>query len=175
VIWVVSWMIAALWSAREVNRLPLRLEIPSRLWIIGGSIVLFFLWRRQPLWHPGLVFRWIMLIPTLAGFAFTWWARIHLGALWSAAVTRRDGHRVIDTGPYGLVRHPIYTGVILAGFATALAETSLVALAGVAAMTYGWVLKARLEESWLRAELGPAYDAYAARVPMLVPRLERKR
>jgi protein-S-isoprenylcysteine O-methyltransferase Ste14 len=107
---------------------------------------------------------------TLAGCLFTWWARLHLGALWSGAITRKTDHRVVDTGPYRFVRHPIYTGIIVACYATAIAKGTTIALAGASIMLLGWYLKARLEEQFLRAELGAnAYDAYASRVPMLLP------
>ena len=66
---------------------------------------------------------------TLAGIAFTWWARIHLGRFWSNAITRKEGHRVIDTGPYGLVRHPIYTGLIGGMLATGVAVGTVTAIA----------------------------------------------
>ncbi len=69
------------------------------------------------------------------------------------------------------MRHPIYTGIIVASYATAAAEgTTLTAFLGATLMTLGWYIKARLEERFLRAELGAeAYDAYARRTAMLVP------
>jgi protein-S-isoprenylcysteine O-methyltransferase Ste14 len=92
-----------------------------------------------------------------------------LGTLWSGRVTRKAGHHVIDTGPYGLVRHPIYTGLLLAVIATALLKPDGLSLAGVALLVLGFVVKARLEERFLSEELGPDYAAYRHRVPMLVP------
>jgi protein-S-isoprenylcysteine O-methyltransferase Ste14 len=106
---------------------------------------------------------------TALGFLFCWWARLHLGRLWSPNVARKAVHRVIDSGPYGIVRHPIYSGIILAGFATAFTRGTAAAALGAALLALSWYLKARLEEQFLRAELGPAYDAYAARTPMLMP------
>nr|WP_280178209.1 MULTISPECIES: isoprenylcysteine carboxylmethyltransferase family protein [Mesorhizobium] len=103
------------------------------------------------------------------GLIFSWWARIHLGRLWSASVTAKADHRIVDTGPYGLVRHPIYTGLLLALLATMAAKGTVWGIAGVALLTIGIVMKAKLEERFLRGELGPAYDDYARRVPMLVP------
>ena len=55
-----------------------------------------------------------------AGLAFCWWARLHLGAMWSGTVTRKDDHHIVDTGPYGLVRHPIYTGLIFSALGQAM-------------------------------------------------------
>ena len=94
---------------------------------------------------------------------------MHLGRLWSGTVTAKAGHHVVDTGPYGLVRHPIYTGLLLAILATMAAKGTLWGIAGAVLLTIGIVMKARLEESFLRGELGSAYDDYAKRVPMLMP------
>ncbi len=105
-----------------------------------------------------------------AGFAFCWWARLHLGRLWSASVTIKPDHRIVDTGPYGLVRHPIYTGLILALAASVAAERD--AAGDRRRRRHGDRVRREgaLEEAFLREELGrAAYDAYAARVPMLVP------
>src|SRR5262249_34671190 len=95
---------------------------------------------------------------------------IHLGRLWSSNVGRKADHRIIDTGPYAIVRHPIYTGLIIASCATASLRGTAGAWIGVALLTIGWYVKARLEERFLREQLGvERYDAYARRVPMLIP------
>ena len=85
------------------------------------------------------------------GFAFCWWARLYLGRLWSGSVTRKEGHHIVDTGPYRLVRHPIYSGIILAALATAIERGTPVSFAGFAVMTLGWWIKARLEKRFLRS------------------------
>jgi len=107
---------------------------------------------------------------TLVGISFTWWARIHLGRFWSNAITRKEGHRVIDTGPYGLVRHPIYTGLIAGMLATGVAVGTVTAMLGAVLISLGMWQKARMEEGFLTHELGAnAYGSYCRRVPMLVP------
>jgi protein-S-isoprenylcysteine O-methyltransferase Ste14 len=170
--WGISWLAAAAWSARSTAAMPLRQEMFYRMMLIAGMVLLFLPLRRLPhiqLWRLGGA-DWTCVALAAAGFAFCWWARIHLGRLWSSNVARKEGHRVIDSGPYGLVRHPIYTGIILASLATLLLRGTALALAGFVLTVLAWYLKARLEENFLRAELGAAdYDAYAARVPMLVP------
>jgi len=106
----------------------------------------------------------------LVGLAFAWWARIHLGRLWSSSVTRKAGHRVVDSGPYAVVRHPIYTGLLLSIAATAAEQGSVRAILGLLAFIVGFSIKARLEERFLSAELGPGdYEGYRRRVPMLIP------
>jgi protein-S-isoprenylcysteine O-methyltransferase Ste14 len=82
---------------------------------------------------------------------------------------------VVDSGPYAIVRHPIYAGIILSAFATGIAERRLLAMLGAALIAAGLWLRSRLEERFLTTELGPAYEAYARRVPMLIPFGARKR
>ncbi len=172
--WALSWFAAALWSERTTKRPFFGSEIVYRLVTAIGVVMLFGSFRAghnlPHLWPRDEVLGWAMVALTAAGFAFTWSARLYLGRLWSGNVTKKVGHHVVDTGPYRIVRHPIYTGIILASYAAAIASGTLVALVGATVMLLGWYIKARLEERFLRAELAAnAYDAYAARVPMLIP------
>ena len=168
-VWVVSWWAAAYWSDRAVKGPGLKPQLAHNLLTIAGALLLFAFNSTDTALRLPYAWRWATLGLAAAGFAFTWWARVTLGRFWARNVSRKEDHRVIDTGPYALVRHPIYTGIILATIATALLKATLIAWAGVAMMTLGWYVKARLEERFLHAELGAAYDAYQARVPMLVP------
>ena len=175
IVWWLSWWAAALWSDRAVSRPSRQQQIFYRLCAMAGAVLLFGLYRHDfrmelVLWRMGNPAGWLMVAAGACGLAFTWWARLHLGRLWSANVGRKADHRVVDTGPYGLVRHPIYTGITLASIATAALRGTAAGWVGMAVMTAGWVIKARLEEGFLREQLGTeAYDAYARRVPMLVP------
>jgi protein-S-isoprenylcysteine O-methyltransferase Ste14 len=111
-----------------------------------------------------------MVAVAIAGFAFAWWARIYLGKLWSGRITRKEGHRIVDTGPYALVRHPIYTGLLTSAIATTAIKGSVHAFIGLGMLLIAYQLKARLEEKFLSEELGAeAYAAYRRRVPMLIP------
>jgi protein-S-isoprenylcysteine O-methyltransferase Ste14 len=178
IVWVGSWMTAALWSGRTEKRVATPRVLVYRTAILAGAILLTQ-WPAEIigedyLWNVGDAGGYVLAGLTLAGVLFSWWARIHLGRLWSSAITRKEGHRLIDTGPYAWVRHPIYTGLIAAIFATAAAEATASALAGAALVASGLWLKARTEESFLVAELGAdAYRAYRRRVPMLVPFLRQ--
>lgn len=172
--WVVSWMIASVWRDRAVTRPALPREIVYRVIVAAGVLLLFGRYTPSalgtPRWRPTPAIAWLWFAVAVAGLAFTWWARIVLGRLWSSSVTRKRDHHVVDSGPYALVRHPIYTGVILATIATAAVRGTAGGWLGMAIMTVGWYVKARLEETFLRQELGiDAYDAYVRRVPMLVP------
>jgi protein-S-isoprenylcysteine O-methyltransferase Ste14 len=127
------------------------------------------------IWVNPPVLDWAMLLVMAAGIAWCWWARLHLGRFWSANVTRKEGHRVVDTGPYGLVRHPIYTGFIVIYLAMALICATVLALVAVPVMTLGLWLKARVEEKFLIEELGTStYGLYQTRTPMLLPRVPRR-
>jgi protein-S-isoprenylcysteine O-methyltransferase Ste14 len=122
------------------------------------------------LWDVGRDGGTLLAFLTLPGFGFAWWARVHLGKLWSGSVARKAGHQVVDTGPYAIVRHPIYTGLIAATLVSAVAVGTIVSMLGLGAMILGFWLKARLEERFLVEQLGPqAYDRYCRSVPMLVP------
>jgi protein-S-isoprenylcysteine O-methyltransferase Ste14 len=172
-LWMLSWLVAAFWRDRSVKRASGGSESIHRLLTIAGSILLFAghpyrasaeSWRaeRGPAWALVGV-AWI-------GFVITWWARIHLGRLWSVGVTRTADHRVVDTGPYAFVRHPIYTGLILAIIATAAMVGTPLQWLGGALVVLGLYVKARAEEEFLREQLGAeSYADYARRVPMLVP------
>ncbi|MGH6670775.1 MAG: methyltransferase family protein [Xanthobacteraceae bacterium] len=172
--WLVSWIAAAVWASRPEKRLLTVETLIYRVAILAGAVLLSPWAARgldmRQLWHVSFDGAYARAGLTAAGLLFTWWARIHLGRLWSGTITAKEGHRVVDTGPYAWVRHPIYTGLILALFASAVAQATISGLAGAALVSFGFWLKARMEERFLAAELGAgAYDAYRRRVPMLLP------
>ena len=176
--WIVSWTLAMLWSSRTEKRASIPAELLFRVVLYSGAILLFAFpssghrFAQTQLWHLGDPLNWILAALTAAGLSFSWWARIHLGRLWSDWVMKKAGHHVVDTGPYRLVRHPIYSGLILAALAAAIEKGNTIAILGAATMTVAFYTKARREERFLRAELGDhAYDTYARKTAMLVPRL----
>ena len=172
--WLISWVVASFWSGRTQKHVMTWDSRAYRIPILAGAI-LFTPWTAQvlgetPLWRLGNGGTYVLAALTLAGISFTWWARIHLGRFWSNAITRKEGHRVIDTGPYGLVRHPIYTGLIAGMLATGVAVGTVTAMLGAVLISLGMWQKARMEEGFLTNELGAdAYGPYCRRVPMLVP------
>ncbi|WP_448953419.1 methyltransferase family protein [Labrys neptuniae] len=171
--WVISWLAAARWASTPVRVVNGGTTLFYRTCLAAGALLIIlpsrFGWAPR-LWHPAIWQSWAIDLMALAGFAFCWWARLHLGRLWSSEVTIKPEHRLIDSGPYGLVRHPIYTGLLTAVIASILATGTLPALAGGVIMLVGFLAKARLEETALREALGrKVYDDYVRRVPMLIP------
>jgi protein-S-isoprenylcysteine O-methyltransferase Ste14 len=107
---------------------------------------------------------------TLAGVAFAIWARRTLGRNWSGVVMGvREGHELVQSGPYAIVRHPIYTGLLVAMLGTALITGTLPAYLGVAAGLCGILLRVAIEEELMAAEFGDAHAAYRQRTTKLVP------
>ena len=104
-----------------------------------------------------------------AGLAFTVWARIHLGRNWSGTVTVKQDHELVRDGPYRHVRHPIYTGLLLAFIGCAIARDEWRGVLGVVIICAGFLRKLRLEERWMTEQFGTAYRRYMADVPALVP------
>ena len=114
---------------------------------------------------------WAGAAVTAAGILFSVWARRHLGSNWSRAVTIKQDHELITTGPYALVRHPIYTGLLLALLGSAIARGEWRGLLAVLLVFVAFYLKIRLEESWMRLRFGLSYEAYSRRVAALIPYL----
>ena len=174
IVWLVSWFAAAAWSERTVRRPAVRREVLYRVLTVAGAMLMFGFNPRgvradTPLWPVAPAIGWLLAGLVIGGFLFTWWARIHLGQLWSSSVTRKEHHHVVDTGPYAIVRHPIYTGLLLAIIGTVLLRVTIITLTGGTFIGAGIYVKARVEEEFLRQQLGEPYDAYARRIPMLVP------
>jgi protein-S-isoprenylcysteine O-methyltransferase Ste14 len=184
-VWYVTWIAAVVWSARTKTQMKTDMGGAPRLLAGLGSALLFLPssgrpvfhlavtgWVTHKLWRGAPAFNWGLFALIVAAFGFCWWARIHLGRLWSGFVTLKDGHCVVDTGPYRLVRHPIYSGVMLGVLLTALIRATPAGLAGFVCMAAGFSMIAKIEERFLRDQLGAeAYDDYSRKTPMMIPRL----
>jgi protein-S-isoprenylcysteine O-methyltransferase Ste14 len=125
-------------------------------------------WFRPLLrWSP--LFYWGGVMLMLIGFAITVWARLTLAGNWSATVTVKENHDLITRGPYRLVRHPIYSGLLLAILGSALPREDLRAVAAVLLFLFGLLRKASIEEGRMIATFGDAYRAYRQRTKAIIP------
>ena len=105
------------------------------------------------------------------GLVVAIWSRKVLGAEWSRDVELKQGHKLVERGPYRFMRHPIYTGHLLMGLGTAIASGSLVAFAGLASFVGGFWIKLNQEERLLLRGFPDEYPAYKERVKALIPYL----
>jgi protein-S-isoprenylcysteine O-methyltransferase Ste14 len=105
----------------------------------------------------------------LAGLAFAGWARIFLGGNWSSNVTLKQDHTLVLSGPYRIVRHPIYTGLLAALLGTAIALGELRCFLGVMLAAIAWKIKSMSEEKFMMQRFGEQYDRYRTQVKALVP------
>ena len=178
VLWVpfiAYWVLAA----RETRQSRARVRgasspVRSVLYLAGGALI-FLSPSLGPLddrFVPAVLEvgagGWVL---TALGMLFSIWARVSLGRNWSGRVVLKHGQELVSAGPYALVRHPIYTGLLVALMGAALYDGRWRALLGLAFFAIGFWLKARSEENLLEREFGEAYRSYQARTPMLIPSL----
>ena len=105
------------------------------------------------------------------GLLMAIWSRRALGADWSRDVELKLGHKLVQSGPYRWMRHPIYTAHLMMGLGTAIASGRLVAFAGFASLALGFWIKLRQEESLLLHHFPDEYTNYKTRVKALIPYL----
>jgi protein-S-isoprenylcysteine O-methyltransferase Ste14 len=108
---------------------------------------------------------------TIAGVGLAIWARHHIGRYWSARVSIVSEHRLIHTGPYGRMRHPIYTGMLGALAGTALVVGEYRALVGLGIALFGFARKAWKEEEFLAARFGREFEEHRRRTGFLLPKV----
>lgn len=126
-------------------------------------------WLYRQLYSQGAVAFWVGAGITVAGLAFAVWARLHIGRNWSRSVTLKEDHELITSGPYRLVRHPIYTGILTGTVGSAIALAQVRGVISVVTIAILMWLKLRREERFMREHFGQRYDTYAQRVAALVP------
>jgi protein-S-isoprenylcysteine O-methyltransferase Ste14 len=172
-VWLVYWLVAARavkttrWreptSSRLLHRVPLVL---AALFLVGGRQLPSLLRERfLPQTSAGPVLGLVMLI---AGLGFAVWARRHLGPNWSGNVTVKEDHALIRTGPYSYVRHPIYSGILLALLGTAVVIGEWRGLFALALAVTALAYKSKVEEGRMR-EIFPEYDQYCHQTAALIP------
>ncbi len=129
--------------------------------------VLVPVWRR-PLVPPSATIGVVATVFTAAGVTVAVWARRCLGRNWSSQPALKEGHELVTSGPYRLVRHPIYTGVILAFLGTALVNDLLWGAVFLCVIAV-FVMRVRVEERLMLWQFPDQYPDYMKRTKALVP------
>ena len=126
-------------------------------------------WFGRRFLPPSLWGDYTGLALTVAGAGFAIWARFALGRNWSGTVTVKQDHTLIRTGPYAVVRHPIYAGFLLAILGTTIAIGEIRGLAATVSALIGMKLKAQLEEEFMMEQFGEEYAQYKREVKGIIP------
>lgn len=175
-LFVLYWI----WSARQVKSTARTEPVWSRLFKYWLPLFIAAVLMEPNRWYRGNMLAervlpeigWLVLaglLLTIGGLLFACWARVVLGNNWSAVVQLKHDHELIERGPYRHVRHPIYTGLLLAFLGTAVAIGEWRGLLALVIVAVSFWRKLRLEERWLGEQFGSVYADYMRRVKALVP------
>jgi protein-S-isoprenylcysteine O-methyltransferase Ste14 len=169
--WLLYWIVCAYGNKRTVER-P---RSPWRpLFVIGLVVLLLLFHGRSQLWDkqvlPGsFALSTLGLALCAVGLAFAIWARNILGTNWSANPVLKENHELITSGPYRYVRHPIYTGLLLAIFGTALASGTFGSFILFIYVAVGLHFKAKVEEGLMLRQFPDAYPEYTRKTKSIIP------
>ena len=172
--WLIYWALFAIGNKPETRRERPASRLTHSIPVLLGAVTMavpHLLGRDMQLRFVPATEAWFWAgwFVTMGGLALTLVARMWLGGNWSAIVTLKQDHELIRSGPYALMRHPIYTGLLLALLGSAIAIGDWRALVGVALIAAGLVRKLTVEERFMRERFGEAYARYRAQVRALVP------
>jgi len=173
-IWAVIWGVWATGTKQTVRRESRASRLGYHVPLLAGVALLVLPWpggggvRLLP---HGVLWFWTGTALVALGMGFAVAARAYLGRNWSGTVTLKAGHELIRTGPYRLVRHPIYTGMLLAFVGTAAARGDLRGLVALALVVLSFLLKLRIEERFMAKQFPLEYPGYKQRTPALIPGL----
>jgi protein-S-isoprenylcysteine O-methyltransferase Ste14 len=171
-VWLLLWF--GMKKAKKLEspgeRLQHAIPVTVGFWLMFGGMKDWgwlnarVLARIPAIWMPGLLL-------TVLGVAIAIYARLSLGSNWSTMVTLKSGHQLIRTGLYSRIRHPIYTGILLAMVGTALIRDHVRSWLGVALVLGSFYFKARREEALLRQEFGEEFEEHMRRTGMFLPKV----
>lgn len=172
----VIWLLWAISAKRTQTRESFRSRIPYLVFTAAAFYAMFsrevaFGWMGQRILPRDLWVANLGIAITAAGLLFAIWARAYLGGNWSGAVTVKVGHQLIRTGPYRWVRHPIYSGMILALLGTAINRGQLRGAIAVVLLWIGFTIKSHIEERFMTVTFGREYEEYSRTTGGIVPRL----
>ena len=172
--WCAIWLICAIQSKETLHRESLASRLSYTVFVIAAVWLMFYDPRLGDWLHARIVpstqpLQWFAVAATAAGFAFTLWARAILGGNWSGNVTIKVGHELVRTGPYRWVRHPIYTGLIVAMAGTALALDQWRGLIALVLLWISFTAKRLKKEQFMRQTFGAQYDDYRRTTGAIFP------
>jgi protein-S-isoprenylcysteine O-methyltransferase Ste14 len=175
-VFIAYWLIASLSVKRTKTRERSADRLVTVVVVVLAYELLFANWLRVGILRQRFVpqkvwIGWTGIILTCLGVGIAIWARICIGRNWSARVTLKEDHRLIRSGPYALVRHPIYTGMLLGTVGAALVAGEWRGLLAVALLLVAHSRKALREEGLLTTEFGEEYVSYRRSTGFLFPRL----
>jgi|SRR5579859_8228352 len=175
-IWILNWLVSAFFVKKTETKEPGTRRL-AHLVLFGAGLLVIYGHE----WHLGVLDRHfisatasingIAVCLSAAGLILAFWARAHIGQYWSATIALKQDHRVVQTGPYAYLRHPIYTGIILAFLGQLLVTGQYRGMLGLGLIIAALVQKARSEEGLLSQILGPAYRDYRQHTGFLLPRI----
>ncbi len=172
----IVWLIGLAFTKRTVKAQPDATRVFQMAVILLGYCLLGLGsnwlqsgWLGMRYLPVNFAFREVGAAMTLAGCLFAIWARITLGGNWSGRATVKEGHTLIVKGPYAIARHPIYTGLLLASFGTALAVGQWRCILGLAILVPMFLVKMSQEERLMMETFPAAYPEYRQRVKALIP------
>jgi protein-S-isoprenylcysteine O-methyltransferase Ste14 len=171
-VWLVVWVAMAFMTKGTVERggfLGYRLTGVAAFAVAYAVVRLGGVAPDSVLWHRGLAIAVPADLLVLGGAAFSIWARLTLGRNWSGEVTFKRDHELIESGPYGLARHPIYTGIITMGLGSALDYGRVIGFVALLALCAAFWSKARAEEAIMSRHFPVEYAAYRTRVRAIIP------
>ncbi len=172
IVCMVYWLVSSLFVKRTAERQPWKVRSGHLLFLCVAFFVLFAAPSRflavQVIPHTPAVKLAAAVIATV-GLLGALWSRITLGRNWSAQVTFKEDHELIERGPYRWVRHPIYTSVLLMFLGTVMHLGRVGGLVGLAICIASFWYKLRQEEAVMERHFPTAYPDYKRRVKALVP------
>jgi protein-S-isoprenylcysteine O-methyltransferase Ste14 len=171
---VVVWVVGALRTKRTVRRQSSASQLLYTAILVAGVYLIFakqsgIPWLDRQLFPVTVPIALVGLLAVLMGVAFSIWARLILGGNWSNRVTVKENHTLVRSGPYRMVRHPIYSGILLGMFGSALQRGGIRCFAGVLICALSFWLKTRAEEHFMVQSFGEQYLQYRHRVKALAP------
>ena len=175
IVFVLYWIVSAIRTRDTLQTESFVSRYSILLIEVAGFVLLFR--HSAGIGFLGNRFRHRTLASAIVGSILTWmgiglaiWARYHLAEYWSARITIKEDHQLIRTGPYAHLRHPIYSGIILATIGSALVIDEWRCVLGVCLVLTGYCLKARKEEALLTRQFGDSFREHQKNAGFLIPR-----